>query len=109
MAKNKNHHLFKRGDIWYFQKRINGKWIKKALCEKVTEARNLRDEYLKNILVYGDIQRNENKDSSENGLLFGELAEKWAKIKPKQIKASTMRDYKSSMNLFLQGTILLQF
>ena len=101
MAKNKNHHLYKRGDVWYFQKKVHGKWIKKALCEKVTEARNLRDEYLKDILVYGDIQRNENKDPGEDGLLFGELAQKWSKIKSTQIKASTMRDYRSSVNLYI--------
>ncbi|MBN1850969.1 MAG: site-specific integrase [Deltaproteobacteria bacterium] len=33
--------------------------------------------------------------------LFGELAEKWYRIRSRQIKASTMRDYRSSMNLYI--------
>ena len=28
MARNKNHNLFKRGDVWYFRMRKKGKWIK---------------------------------------------------------------------------------
>ena len=99
MAKNKNHHLRKIKDIWYFESMVKGKRIKKALSESVTEARSLRDQYLKEIQLYGDIQRNE--DPSEDGPLFGELAQKWAKIKSKQIKASTMRDYRSSVNLYI--------
>jgi integrase len=78
---------------------VNGKRIKKALSESFTEARRLRDQYLMEIKVYGDIQRNEN--ASKYNPLFGELAQKWAKIKSKQIKNSTMRDYKSSMNLYV--------
>lgn len=99
MAKNKNHHLRKIQDIWYFESMVKGKRTKKALSESVTEARSLRDQYLKEILIYGDIQRNE--DPSEDGPLFGELAQKWAKIKSTQIKASTMRDYRSSVNLYI--------
>ena len=41
MNKN-NHHLFKREGVWYFRKKINGKWIKKALSTSVIEARRLR-------------------------------------------------------------------
>jgi integrase len=99
MARNKNHNLFKRGGVWYFRKRVNGRWIKKALSGSVVEARRLRNEYLKEFIVYGDIQRPHADDV--RGPLFGELAEKWAKIKPTQIKASTMRDYRSSMNLYI--------
>jgi integrase len=99
MARNHNHHLRKIGTVWYFEKMVNGKRIKKALSESFTEARRLRDQYLMEIKVYGDIQRNEN--ASKYNPLFGELAQKWAKIKSKQIKNSTMRDYKSSMNLYV--------
>ena len=99
MARNKNNNLFKRGNVWYFRKRVNGRWIKKALSESVTEARKLRDGYLKEIMVYGDIQKLHTDE--DQGPLFGELVEKWAKIKPAQIKASTMRDYRSSMNLYV--------
>ncbi|MBW2076243.1 MAG: site-specific integrase [Deltaproteobacteria bacterium] len=96
MAKNKNHHLFKRKDTWYFRKKVSGELIKKALGESVTEARKLRDQYLKEILIYGDIQQPE--PVNDSGPLFGELAKEWIKIKEKEIKSSTLRDYRSSMN-----------
>jgi len=96
MAKNKNHHLLKRGDTWYFRKKVRGKWIKKGLSTSVTEARRLRDEYLKEIVVYGDIQKPQ--VSQDEGLLFGEVAKEWIEIKAREIKSSTLRDYRSSMN-----------
>jgi len=99
MAKNKNHHLRKIKDIWYFESMVKGKRTKKALSESVTEARSLRDQYLKEILIYGDIQRNE--DPSEDGPLFGELAQKWAKITSKRVKCSTFRGYKTAMNAYI--------
>jgi integrase len=48
------------------------------------------------ILIYGDIQSHqaEGKESP----MFGELAQEWIKIKEKEIKSSTLRDYRSSMN-----------
>lgn len=104
MAKSKNHNLFKRGDTWYFKRRVRDKrtkkdrWIKEALSTNLTEARRLRDQRLKEIFVYGDVQKPEPDD---RGPLFGELAKQWAKIKSPQIKASTMRDYKSSMNQYV--------
>jgi len=98
MAKNKNHHLVKRGDTWYFRKRIKGKWIKKRLSTSVTEARRLRDEWLKEIMLFGEIQKPQLDDG---GPLFGEVAGKWAKIKSTETKASTMRDYRSAMNLYV--------
>jgi integrase len=104
MAKNKNHNLFKRGGTWYFKKRVRDKrtrkdrWIKEALSTNLTEARRLRDQRLKEIFVHGDVQKT---DPEDKGPLFGELAEKWAKIKSTQIKASTMRDYRSSMNQYV--------
>ena len=99
MAKNKNHNLFKRGDVWYFRMRKKGKWIKKGLSRNMTEARRLRDQYLKEILIHGDIEKSQGDDNK--GPLFGELAEKWAKIKSTQIKESTMGDYRCSMNLYV--------
>jgi len=57
MAKNKNHHLYKRGDTWYFRKKVKGTLIKKALSTSVTEAKRLRDELLKEIMIYGEIQK----------------------------------------------------
>ena len=77
MAKNKNHNLFKRGDVWYFRRRKNGKWIKKGLSRNLTEARDLRDKYYKEMLVYGRIQKEEAPDIP----LFGFLAQKWFNLK----------------------------
>ena len=96
MARNNNHHLKKIGSSWYFVKMVNGKRIKKALSESVTEARGLRDQYVKEILIYGEIQEPQPEDTS--GPLFGELATELIKIKEKEIKSSTLQDYKSSMN-----------
>jgi len=96
MAKNKNHHLRKIKDIWYFESMVKGRRTKKALSESVTEARSLRDQYLKEIQLYGDIQQPQ--PVNDSGPLFGELAKEWIKIKEKEIKSSTLRDYRSSMN-----------
>jgi integrase len=100
MAKNKkNHHLRKIGDVWYLEKMFGGSRIKKALSPSITEARRLRDEQIKEIQVYGNIQRT--NANGEGSLLFGEFAKTWASIKAKEIKASTMRDYRSAMNLYV--------
>jgi integrase len=99
MAKNKNHHLVKRDNVWYFRMRRGKKVIRKTLSTSITEARRLRDELLREISLYGDIIKPRIVD--DEGPLFGEMAEKWAKIKSAQIKASTMRDYRSSMNLYI--------
>jgi len=99
MGKNRNHHLRKLGNIWYFEKMVRGKRIKKGLSTSLTDATRIRDQYLKEILVYGNIQRND--ANGDEGLLFGEFAQTWSKIKEKEIKESTMRDYRSSMNLYI--------
>jgi hypothetical protein len=41
--KNKNHHLELRGETWYFVAMANGKRLKNALSNSVTEARKIRD------------------------------------------------------------------
>jgi integrase len=98
MAKDKNHHLVKRGDIWYFRIIKGKKPINKALSASLTEARRMRDELLKEMSLYGDIRRQQLVQ--EESPLFGELVETWHKISSNKIKYSTMRDYKSSMNLY---------
>lgn len=99
MAKNKNHHLHLRGNVWYFEKMVKGKRIKKALSESLTEARRMRDEFEKEILMNGEISAP--IQNPNGGLLFGEVAMKWANVKTAQVKASTMRDYRSAMNLYV--------
>jgi integrase len=99
MAKNKNHHLFKRGDLWYFRKRIRDRWIKKSLAPSITEARRLRDELLKEVLVYGEVPSRSVQQDTD--ILFGELAERWARITKKRVKTSTFRGYQIAMNAFI--------
>jgi integrase len=92
----KNHHLSKIGNVWYFETMVKGKRIKKAIGESVTEARRLRDRYLKEILLYGSIQ--EPSPMEETGPLYGEVAKQWVEIKGKEIRSSTLIDYRSAMN-----------
>jgi len=95
-VRDKNHHLVLRGDTWYFVTQVNGKRIKKALSQSITEARRERDKHLRDIDLYGNTRRPErDKDS---GILFGEFSQKWSKIIEKKVKISTMRDYRVSMN-----------
>ncbi len=98
MAKNKNHHLKKRGNVWYFMTMVNGDRIKKALSTSVTEARRLRDDHLSEIKLYGDISRPE---PLKVGKLFGDVAQQWVKIKRKKVKISTLRDYRGAMNYYI--------
>ncbi len=99
MAKDKNRNLVKRGDIWYFRMRKGKQVIRKTLSTSITEARRLRDDLLKDIASYGNIRRPQ--AVHDENPLFGEMAEKWYRIRSRQIKASTMRDYRSSMNLHI--------
>lgn len=103
--KSKNHHLEQRGDIWSFVAMVNGKRLKKSLSSSVTEARTIRDQYLKELAVYGEIQSINPVlhagETEEKEVLFGEVAEKWVKIVVKKIKSSTLKDYKSAMNTYI--------
>lgn len=100
MAKKnkKEHHLKERGNVWYFVAMVNGKRIKKALSGSITEARRLRDKYLKEISVYGDIQ---GKKPVKETKLFGEIAQQWVKIMPQKVKSSTLKDYRGAMNYYI--------
>lgn len=100
MVKNKkNHHMVKRNNTWYFVTKIKKRKIRKALSQSITEARRLRDEFIRDIKLYGDIQ---NVQPTDGGPLFGEVAEKWSKIITKKVRPSTMIDYKSAMNTYLK-------
>jgi integrase len=99
MGRNRHHHLRKIGDIWYFEKMVKGRRIKKGLSTSLADAIRIRDQYLKEILVNGRIERND--VNGDGGPLFGEFAQTWSGIKEKEIKKSTMRDYRSAMNLYV--------
>ena len=79
MAKDKNRNLVKRGDVWYFRMRKGKQVIRKTLSTSITEARRLRDELLKDMPLSGDIRRP--PVVHDENPLFGELAEKWYRIK----------------------------
>lgn len=98
-AKDRNHHLTLRGDTWYFATKVNGRKIKKALSQSVTEARKIRDEFLRNLCVYGDIRAPE--PVNDETPLFGEMAQDWVKIISREIKLSTLTDYRYSMNRYI--------
>lgn len=101
-GKSKNHHLEQRRGMWSFVAMVNGKRLKKALSTSVTEARTLRDQYLNEITVYGEIvSLKPALATEEKEVLFGEVAEKWAKATEKKVKSSTWRDYKGAMNFYL--------
>ena len=97
MAK-KNRNLQQIGNIWYFIRMVNGKRIKKALSPSLTEARRERDRLLKEIHIYGNIQKNQPVPDSK---LFGEVAQQWVKIKARKVKSSTLRDYRGAMNYYV--------
>ena len=97
MAKNENHHLYKRGKVWCFQKWINGKLVRKKLSRSVIEARKLRNAHLKGPPTDPNVK----EPSVEELRLFGQVAQTWAKIKEKQVRTSTFRDYRSTMNYYV--------
>ena len=94
MAKNKNHHMFQRNGIWYFQMK---KQKFSLHTTSVTEARSLRDKYYKEMLVYGRLKNEEVSDVP----VFGSLAKKWYMLKKDKLKRSTIRDYRNSLNNYI--------
>ena len=100
MAKKnkKNHHLEQRGDVYYFRAMVDGKRYHEALSKSITEARRLRDKYLKEMSMYGNIQINEPVKETK---LFGEVAQQWAEIMSQKVKSSTLKDYRGAMNYYI--------
>jgi len=91
--------LIKRDDAWYFRKNIDNKDVRIALSQSVTEARRIRDEYLHDLKLHGSIQIR--KQAEEPAKLFGEMAKEWVDIISKEIKISTLADYRYSMNRYI--------
>ncbi len=91
MAKNQDHHLFKRGGIYYFQAAIGGRTYKKSLGRDISQARLLRDQLLSKIR-WGHL------DIRNDRLLFGEVAKRWILVQEKKLQPSTLKDYRSIMN-----------
>jgi len=99
MVKNNNHHMALRGNTWYFVTKVKGQRIRKALSQSVTEARRIRDEHLRDIKLHGNIRPVNQPEGP--GLLFGEMATEWIEIISKEIKISTLSDYRYSMNRYV--------
>jgi integrase len=107
MAKNKKHHLEKRGEAWYFIAMVNGNRYREPLSTNLREAKRIRDEYLYELKHYGYLSKETRKQREQQlteDMLFGEVAMKWVELQEKRVKkgalkSSTLRDYKSSMNL----------
>ena len=99
MAKDKDHHLVKRENIWYFRKVVKGKLIKKALSQSITEARGMRDQILREIQLYGNPQTM--KPADQSGKLFGEVAQDWVKVISTEIRSCTLEDYRYTMNKYI--------
>jgi integrase len=99
MVKDKNHHMSLRGNTWYFETKIKGRRTRKALSQSVTEARRIRDEFLREIKLHGDLLTVKLSDGP--GPLFGEMARDWVDIISKEIKLSTLTDYRYSMNRYV--------
>ena len=97
MSGSKNHNLVKRGNIWYFRFRRGKQVIRKSLSTSVIEARKLRDNLLKE---YSQ-QDNTVLSNPDNSPLFKDIVDKWYQVRSQHIKYSTMRDYKSTMNLHI--------
>jgi integrase len=105
MVTNKNHHLYKdtHSETWYFQKKVRGieKPYKFSLeTISIVEARRKRDEYLKQIAIYGYIPKAEQPIVSESPL-FGEIAQQWAAIKKTKVSMTTFSEYQKSMNKYV--------
>ena len=95
MAMKRDHHLFKRKGIYYFQ--MNGD--KKSLhTSSKVEARRLRDQYFKEMLLYGQLLSQKSEQGDKNDPEFGELATKWFELKKNKLKKSTIIDYRNSLN-----------
>lgn len=99
MEKDKNHNLVKRNGIWYFRLCKGKKVIRKTLSTSVIVARELRDNLLKEYEATETV--NPVTVQNDNPILFGEVAESWAKIAKKKIKTSTYKGYQIAMNTFV--------
>ena len=96
-----------RDNVWYFRKTFKGKAYHKRLCSNKNEAKKLRDDCLYELRHYGELKCEalDSKLATTNGAspLLGEVAQMWSKmreadIRQKQLKNSSMRDYRSIMN-----------
>ena len=103
MARNKlNRYLYqdKSSGVWYFRKKVRGidEPYRFSLDTKsVVEARQKRDEYLKQIDIHGHLPKMEPVEVSPS-MRFGEIAQQWKKIIEPQVSETTLFNYRKVMN-----------
>ena len=103
-SKSRNMEL--RNDIWYFRKLFRGRQYHERLSADKRKAIKMRDDYLYELRNYGElVSKTKNKEAPvvNDSPRFGEVAILWSKmrevdIRQKQLKKSSMRDYRSIMN-----------
>ena len=89
----------KRGRIWYVRLQRNGKdYWKSTKTEKVTLAREIRDQILAGIKA----EQEKEGIPPEQRLTFKQFVKKWEEIKTGSVKASTMSRYKNIITCFLE-------
>ncbi len=89
----------KRGRIWYVRLQRNGKdYWKSTKTEKVTLAREIRDQILAGIKA----EQEKEEIPPEQRLTFKQFVEKWKMIKTGNVKPSTMSRYKNIITCFLE-------
>ena len=109
MAKNGKHNLEKRGSIWYFFAKKNGKRYHEKLSTNLREAKKIRDVLLNELKQYGYLVKGHSAcivDAPVDGMLFGEVSKMWmgiqcARVKKGDLKQSSLDDYRSSMNRYV--------
>jgi integrase len=109
MAKNEKHNLEKRGSIWYFFAKKNGKRYHEKLSTNLREAKRMRGVLLNELKRYGCLANGHSAcivDVPVDGMLFGEASKVWmevqcARVKKGDLKQSSLDDYRSSMNLYV--------
>ena len=88
--------------MYYFQGMIKRKRYNEPLSTDEDEAICLRDQYLYEINKFGAIQWEETKNVQTNdGKVFGEVAQRWVKTAEKKVKSSTLKDYRGAMNFYI--------
>ena len=88
--------------MYSFQGMIKRKRYNEPLSTDEDEAICLRDQYLYEINKFGAIQREETKNVQTNdGKVFGDVAQRWVKTAAKKVKSSTLKDYRGAMNFYI--------
>jgi len=106
MAKNEKHNIEKRGNIWYFSAKKNGKRYHEALSSNLREAKKMRDDLLYDLKHYGYLKKESQMLEAQRvneGTLFGEVAMLWVerqeqRVNKGDLRLSSFQDYRSSMN-----------